>query len=120
MMDTRTHTSPVNAAEQRKQLRPKTLLAATLLTAAAAGLLWVLLSPDPIKAELVRVSEGPMQVSVNNQGQVRLHDKYVVAAPVAAELQRIEWHEGDQVKRGEVIATGRATRSWSTSSPATR
>jgi len=94
-----------SGAAQSKRPRPKTLLLSALATAALAGLLWLLFAPDPVKVELVNVSEGPMQVTVNNQGQVRLHDKYVVAAPVAAELQRIEWHDGDPVKRGEVVAT---------------
>jgi HlyD family secretion protein len=106
MMNTLTDTKLTNPIDNRgKRPRPKTLLVSALAVAAVAGLLWLLFSPDPVKVELARVSEGPMQVTVNNQGQIRLHDKYVVAAPVAAELQRIEWHDGDQVKRGDVVAT---------------
>ena len=106
MMDTRTDTSRARTAETKhKRFRPKTLATAALAAVAAAGLLWVLFAPDPVKVELVQVTEGPMQVTVNNQGQVRLHDKYIVAAPVAAELQRIEWHDGDPIKRGQLVAT---------------
>ena len=105
MMDTRTDTPLARPTDTpHKRVRPRTLALGAAAAAAAAGLLWVLFSPDPVKVELVQVTEGPMQVTVNNQGQVRLHDKYVVAAPVAAELQRIEWHDGDAVKRGEVVA----------------
>jgi HlyD family secretion protein len=105
MMNTLTDPKLANSvAAQSKRRRPTTVLVSALAAAAVAGLLWLLFSPDPVKVELASVTEGPMQVTVNNQGQVRLHDKYVVAAPVAAELQRIEWHDGDQVKRGEVVA----------------
>lgn len=106
MMNTLTDPKLASSVDAgRKRPRPKTLLVAALAAVAAAGLLWLLFSPDPVKVELAQVTEGPMQVTVNNQGQVRLHDKYVVAAPVAAELQRIGWHDGDLVKRGEVVAT---------------
>ena len=69
-----------------------------------AALLWFLFSPDPVRVELARVTQGPMQVTINNQGQVRVHDKYNVAAPVAAELQRIELHDGDPVRKGQTVA----------------
>ncbi len=73
--------------------------------AVLAALGWFLFSPDPVRTELSQVTEGPLQVTVNNQGQVRVHDKYIVAAPVAAELLRVDLHDGDPVKRGQVVAT---------------
>lgn len=105
MMDTRTDTPIVStAAVQRRRPRLRTALVSVLGAVAAAAILWILFAPDPVVVELAEVTQGPMQVTVNNQGQVRVHDKYVVAAPVAAELERIEWHEGDAIKRGDPIA----------------
>lgn len=105
MMDTRTDTPIVSpAAAQRRRPRLRTVLASALGAIGAAALLWTLFAPDPVAVELAEVTQGPMQVTVNNQGQVRVHDKYVVAAPVAAELERIEWHEGDTIRRGDLIA----------------
>lgn len=92
------------AAKQGTRLRPRTVISATLGAVAAAAVLWLMFAPDPVVAELATVSEGPLQVTVNNQGQVRAHDKYVVAAPVAAELQRIAWHDGDAIKRDQLVA----------------
>ena len=77
---------------------------AILAVAVLAGVLWFLLAPSPIKVELAKVTQGPMQVSINNQGQIRAHDKYIVAAPVAAELERIVLRDGDRVKKGQVLA----------------
>lgn len=82
----------------------RTWITAFLGTLIVAALLWFLFAPDPIKVELARVTQGPMQVTINNQGQVRVHDKYSVAAPVAAELQRIELHDGDPVRKGQTVA----------------
>lgn len=66
---------------------------------------WRLLAPGPLTAELAQLSEGPLAQTVDNQGQVRLHDKYSLAAPVAAQLRRIELHEGDPVKKDEIVVT---------------
>ncbi len=72
---------------------------------AVIAIAWFLFTPDPVSTELATVVQGPMQVTVDAQGQVRVHDKYIVAAPVAAELRRIELHEGDRVGRNDPVAT---------------
>ena len=106
MMDTRTDTPLARtAAKSNRRSHTRTAVVGVLAAAAVGALLWFLFSPDPITVELTSVTQGPLQVTVNNQGQVRLHDKYIVAAPVAAELGRIEWHDGDAIKRGEMVAT---------------
>jgi HlyD family secretion protein len=106
MMDTRTETPLDRTSEApRRKWRLKTVAFSAIAAVATIAVLWVLFAPDPVKVELTQVIDGPMQVTVNNQGQVRLHDKYVVAAPVAAELQRIELHDGDMIKRGQIMAT---------------
>ncbi len=75
-----------------------------LAVAILLGVLWFLFAPSPVKVELAKVTQGPMQVSINNQGQIRAHDKYIVAAPVAAELERIALRDGDKVKKDQVLA----------------
>lgn len=107
VMDKRTDTpstSSATAKARRSQAGRKWLMGAgTAAMLAALG--WFLFSPDPVRTELSQATEGPLQVTVNNQGQVRVHDKYIVAAPVAAELLRVDLHDGDPVKRGQVVAT---------------
>ena len=78
---------------------------AALALIAGALLAWVLLAPAPLRTELAPVTVGPMQVSVGNQGQVRIHDKYVLAAPVAGRLARSELDDGDPVAKGALLAT---------------
>ena len=107
VMDKRTDTPSTSSAPakaRRSQAGRKWLMGAGT-TAVLAALGWFLFSPDPVRTELSHVTEGPLQVTVNNQGQVRVHDKYIVAAPVAAELLRVDLHDGDPVKRGQVVAT---------------
>jgi HlyD family secretion protein len=91
--------------EQKKQPpRPKKTAAVVLAVLAALALAWLLLAPAPLRMELASVVAQPMQVSVDNQGQVRIHDKYVLAAPVAARLARTMLDDGDPVKKGQVLA----------------
>jgi HlyD family secretion protein len=94
--------APQPAANKRRTRKIMYWLIGTVLIAAA---LWFLFSPDPVPVETAQATQGPMQVTVNNQGQVRFRDRYVVAAPVSAELQRIELRQGDAVKAGQVVAT---------------
>jgi len=102
-MDTRSSSPSLKQQASAKGRSRRWLAGAGVLVAAL--LLWLLFAPAPVKVELASVSEGPMQVTIDNQGQVRVHDRYIVAAPVAAELVRIELHDGDPVRRNQTIAT---------------
>ena len=42
---------------------------------------------------------GPMQVTVDEDGETRVRDRFVVSSPVSGRLQRIELEPGDQVVR---------------------
>ena len=107
-MDTRTLPSTLQTQpEAQPERKPaiKTMLVAALAAVALGLLAWVLLAPSPLQTELAAVTVGPMQVSVGNQGQVRIHDKYVLAAPVAGRLARSALDDGDPVARGALLAT---------------
>lgn len=71
--------------------------------AAVAGVVFVLL-PAPLDVDGARVQSGPMQVTVDDQGETRSHDRYVLSAPVAGRLTRIELHDGDPVSENQLVA----------------
>lgn len=77
---------------------------AIIAAAILIGIAWFLFAPSPVEVELARVTQGPLQVSIDNQGQIRAHDKYIVTAPVAARLERIAMRDGDMVKKGQLLA----------------
>lgn len=70
----------------------------------AGGALWYLLAPRPVIVETALVTRGRMEVTIDQQGEVRVHDRYTVAAPVTGKLRRIELHEGDEVRADAVVA----------------
>jgi len=83
--------------------RTRKILYTVVLAAAAAGV-GVLFLPDPIGVDVAPVTIGPLVVTVDEDGETRAHDRYVVSAPVAGRVSRIELHEGDSIKEAQVVA----------------
>ncbi|WP_066964403.1 efflux RND transporter periplasmic adaptor subunit [Microbulbifer sp. Q7] len=57
-------------------------------------------SPKPVPVDMTEVSRGPMQVAVSDEGYTRVHDVFVVSAPVTGYLLRIQREVGDAVETG--------------------
>jgi HlyD family secretion protein len=77
----------------------------TLAAIAAAILIALAFRPKPVQVETARAVKGPLQVTVDADGETRAHDRFTLAAPIAGRLSRIELHEGDEVGPGTLIAT---------------
>ena len=59
--------------------------------------------PQPVPVETAAVVRGPLQVTVEEEGKTRVVDHFVISAPVAGFLRRIELDVGDSVKRGQEL-----------------
>lgn len=68
------------------------------------ALLTMWLRPDPLRVNVTKASRGPMRVTVDGEGKTRVRDRYVVAAPVAGRLRRINLRRGDKVIEHQLIA----------------
>jgi HlyD family secretion protein len=77
----------------------------TLVAAVAVILIVLAFRPKPVDVEATRVVKGPLQVTVDEDGETRAHDRFTLGAPIAGRLSRIEFHEGDQVGPESVLAT---------------
>lgn len=84
------------------KLTPKRIGVGAAVALAAGGAIW-LLRPAPLPVETAPVTRGPLQVTVDEEGETRVRDRYVVAAPVAGRVARIELREGDPVAAGQVV-----------------
>ena len=84
------------------KVRGRTLLVAALVLAAAvvALLLW----PRPVEVEAATIVVGPLEVTLEEQGETRVEPRFTVAAPVAGRLLRPALREGDPVRAGETVA----------------
>jgi HlyD family secretion protein len=77
-------------------------LAAGLLV---AGLLTYSFWPRPAEVDVVRVTRGPLRVTVDEDGKTRIKERYVVSAPLAGRLTRITLRPGDRVSAGKTPLT---------------
>ena len=63
-----------------------------------------LLRPKPVAVDVAQITRGPMMVTVEEEGETRIHDHFIISAPVAGRLLRIELDAGDSVQAGQVVA----------------
>ncbi len=59
--------------------------------------------PKPVPVDLVKVSRGPLKVTVEEEGRTRVKDRFVVSAPVAGFMRRIKLEVGDRVQKGQSL-----------------
>lgn len=74
-----------------------------------AGIVGWVLTPRPVEVEASPAVRGPLAVTIEQQGEVRVHDRFNVSTPVAGVLTRVDLHQGDAVKQGQPVATLRVT-----------
>lgn len=72
--------------------------------ALAALLAWAF-APRPIEVEVAKARVGAFEQTITEDGKTRLHQRYVVSAPLAGRLSRITLTEGDRVEANAVVAT---------------
>jgi HlyD family secretion protein len=73
------------------------------VAALAAAAFWAL-RPRPTLVEVAQVVRGPFEQTVSDDGKTRVRDRFVVSAPLAGRVERIDLKAGDPVKEGQVVA----------------
>lgn len=66
-------------------------------------LIGISLQPQPVGVDVAHVTRGDLLVTIDDEGQTRLKDVYVVSAPVAGQVRRIDIEAGDTVTAGDTI-----------------
>jgi HlyD family secretion protein len=64
--------------------------------------MWSLRS-QPVPADLHTIGKGELLVTIGDEGETRVKDVYVVSAPVAGRVERIEMDVGDAVIADETV-----------------
>jgi HlyD family secretion protein len=68
------------------------------------GMIWLVFRPAPVRVELGRVERGELVVTVDEEGETRVRDRFVIAAPIAGRVARLTLEAGDAVQVGSVVA----------------
>ena len=99
--------SPARAPAASRRRRWPWIAGAIFVAAVVAGL-W----PKPQPVETAVVGRGDVVVTVDEEGMTRVKNRYVISAPVAGHLRRIDWKAGAVVEAGRtplaVIETSEA------------
>lgn len=80
----------------------RVLVWSSIAAALALGLVWAF-APRPVIVDLYEVRRGPLVVTVDEEGETRVHDVFGLSAPVAGHLRRIEAQVGDPVVANETV-----------------
>jgi HlyD family secretion protein len=60
--------------------------------------------PDPMAVDVAAAQRGPLAITVDEDGETRARDRYVISAPVAGRVPRIDLREGDRIGAGQIVA----------------
>lgn len=71
-------------------------------TGLVTALLWAFL-PRAVLVEVATVTRGPLRVTVDEDGQTRIKERYVVSSPLAGRLARVALKAGDRVEAGKTV-----------------
>ncbi len=77
----------------------RVLMGAAVVLALLAVALW----PQSVAVDVGPVTRGPLVVTIDEEGETRVHDRFVVSAPVSGRVERIDLEAGDPVVRGKTI-----------------
>jgi len=61
------------------------------------------LGPSPVLVDVAVLTRGPLEVTVDDDGETRVKDVFTVSAPVTGQMLRIESKVGDQVEAGKTV-----------------
>ena len=77
----------------------RTLAVVVVVAAVLAAALW----PEPVDVDVARAERATLRVTIDEEGETRVRDRFVVSAPVAGRLQRIGLEPGDPVRKGTTV-----------------
>ena len=84
----------------RYLLKHKRLILAVLVVLAIVAMaMW----PESMEVDVASVERGVLRVTIDEEGETRVRQRFVVSAPVSGRLQRIELEPGDRVIRGQTV-----------------
>lgn len=90
-----------------KKKRKRTWIKRSLLIAGAVGIVIVIvraLIPNPVDVDVAIAAYGPLDVEIREDGQTRVRERFVVAASIGGELERITAVAGAPLDRDQVLA----------------
>jgi HlyD family secretion protein len=74
-------------------------IAVAVISGALAWALW----PRPVEVETATIGPRDIAVTLEEEGKTRVREVFIVSAPVAGRMTRLDLHPGDAVKANETV-----------------
>jgi HlyD family secretion protein len=91
--------APRRNNQRRRQRRWIPYAGTAVLLALIVFGLW----PQPVLVETAKVTSGSLRATVNEEGETRIKQRFIVSAPVSGQLRRVPFKPGEQVVAGETV-----------------
>jgi len=85
-------------------VKRRTVIGVSAAAVVAGGLVWTALRPRPVVVEVETVRPGPLRVTVDEDGRVRVRERYVLSSPLSGTLLRPSVRAGDPCTPGATLA----------------
>ena len=59
--------------------------------------------PQPLRVDIGEATLAPMVMTIDEEAKTRVHDAYIVSAPIAGRLLRVDVEAGEKVVSGETV-----------------
>lgn len=96
---------PSNETSTARQRRRARWLRWGVAAGTVAGLALLALWPSAVRVDSATVATGMVRETLEAEGQTRVRERYLITAPVAAAVRRLDLAPGDAVQAGDVLAT---------------
>ena len=88
---------------KRHLSRPGPRIILGLIAAVVIAAVYLALRTPPMDVDVAKAVKAPLLVTIDDEGETRVRDIYLVAAPISGELQRIDLEPGDPVVAGQTV-----------------
>src|SRR5262245_17390452 len=98
--------APPRSTPPRRTGRAQTRLRRLVPYIVLAGLAIAIVAgfwPKPVRVETAPITRGPLTVSVFEEGKTRIRHRYMISAPMAGFLDRVELRPGARIQIGKTV-----------------
>ncbi len=67
--------------------------------------------PKPIPVDIATATVGPLVVTIEEEGQTRIQERYIIRSPIMGYADRVTLDPGDFVRQGQTVVTLRPPRA---------
>ena len=85
-------------------MKLRTVIGVSAAVVVVGGVLFLALRPRAVSVEVETVKPGPLRVTVDEDGRVRVLERYVLSSPLSGTLLRPSVRAGDTCGPGETLA----------------